>query len=52
MPPVILACPASPVTILKADRILYFIDARQSLHMKQVFITGRKANFAPAQRQS
>ena len=32
---------------LKADRILYFIDARQSLHMKQVFITGRKAGYAP-----
>ena len=28
---------------LKADRILYLIDARQSLHMKQVFITARKA---------
>jgi arginyl-tRNA synthetase len=32
---------------LKANRILYFIDARQSLHMKQVFITGRKAGYAP-----
>ena len=31
---------------LKADRILYFIDARQSLHMKQVFIAGKKAGFA------
>jgi arginyl-tRNA synthetase len=30
---------------LKADRILYFIDARQSLHMKQVFITGKKAGY-------
>ena len=35
------------VNQLQADRILYFIDARQSLHMKQVFTTGRKANFAP-----
>ena len=35
------------VNKLKADRILYFIDARQSLHMKQVFITGRKAGYAP-----
>ena len=35
------------VNQLQADRILYFIDARQSLHMKQVFITGRKANFSP-----
>lgn len=31
---------------LKADRILYFIDARQSLHMKQVFAVSRKAGFA------
>jgi arginyl-tRNA synthetase len=30
---------------LKAERILYFIDARQSLHMKQVFVTGKKAGF-------
>lgn len=35
------------VNKLQADRILYFIDARQSLHMKQVFIAGRKAHFAP-----
>ena len=33
---------------LKADRILYFIDARQSLHMRQVFATSRKAGFATA----
>lgn len=30
---------------LKADRILYFIDARQSLHMKQVFTLAKKAGF-------
>lgn len=30
---------------LRADRVLYFIDARQSLHMKQVFATARKAGF-------
>ena len=30
---------------LHADRVLYFIDARQSLHMKQVFTLARKANF-------
>ena len=30
---------------LKADRALYFIDARQSLHMKQVFCVARKAGF-------
>jgi len=30
---------------LKADRIMYFIDARQSLHMKQVFTLAHKAGF-------
>ena len=42
-----LACLRHRVGTLQADRILYFIDARQSLHMKQVFITGRKASFVP-----
>jgi arginyl-tRNA synthetase len=31
--------------ILMADRLLYFIDARQSLHMQQVFTLARKAQF-------
>lgn len=31
---------------LKASRIMYFIDARQSLHMQQVFHVARKAGFA------
>ncbi len=30
---------------LAADRLMYFIDDRQSLHMKQVFALGRKAEF-------
>jgi arginyl-tRNA synthetase len=30
---------------LKANRIMYFIDARQSLHMQQVFALARKAHF-------
>ncbi|WP_143871659.1 arginine--tRNA ligase [Catenovulum sediminis] len=30
---------------LKADRNLYFIDARQSLHMQQVFTIARKAGY-------
>lgn len=30
---------------LNADRILYFIDARQSLHMQQVFTLARLAGF-------
>jgi arginyl-tRNA synthetase len=32
---------------LGADRLLYFIDDRQSLHMKQVFTTARKAGWVP-----
>ena len=35
------------VNKLSADRILFYIDARQSLHMKQVFAASRKAGFAP-----
>ena len=30
---------------LKADRLLYFIDSRQSQHMKEVFTVARKAGF-------
>ncbi len=30
---------------LKAQRILYFVDARQSLHLAQVFAVSRKAGF-------
>ncbi len=30
---------------LKADRLMYFIDARQSLHMQQVYAIARKAKF-------
>lgn len=30
---------------LKASRVMYFIDARQSLHMQQVFTLARKAGF-------
>lgn len=30
---------------LKADRILYFVDARQALHLNQVFAIARKASF-------
>jgi arginyl-tRNA synthetase len=32
---------------LSADRILYVVDARQSLHLRQVFAIARKAGFAP-----
>ncbi|HEY6527934.1 MAG TPA: arginine--tRNA ligase [Cellvibrionaceae bacterium] len=34
---------------LCADRILYFIDARQSLHMQQVFTLSKKAGLVPQQ---
>lgn len=37
------------VGTLKADRIMVFVDARQSLHLKQVFTISRKAGFAPEQ---
>ncbi len=30
---------------LHADRVLYFVDARQSLHLQQVFTIARKAGF-------
>ena len=33
------------VNTLHANRIMYFIDARQSLHMQQVFTLSRKAKF-------
>lgn len=32
---------------LGAKRLMYFIDARQSLHMKQLFTIGRKAGLVP-----
>ena len=33
---------------LHADRILYVVDARQSLHFRQLFAVARKAGFVPA----
>lgn len=35
--------------VLRADRILYVVDARQELHLQQVFATARTAEFAPVQ---
>jgi len=35
------------VGTLKADRILYVVDARQSLHFQQLFAISRKAGDAP-----
>ncbi|MCZ6888624.1 MAG: arginine--tRNA ligase [Gammaproteobacteria bacterium] len=34
---------------LKADRAIYFVDARQILHFKQLFAVARAAGFAPLQ---
>lgn len=35
------------VGTLNADRILYVVDARQSLHFQQLFAVARKAGYAP-----
>ena len=32
---------------LKADRVLYIVDARQSLHLQQIFAVSQLAGFAP-----
>lgn len=36
---------------LHADRAIYVVDARQSLHFNQIFTLARKAGFAPAGMQ-
>ncbi|MCK5897202.1 MAG: arginine--tRNA ligase, partial [Cocleimonas sp.] len=36
---------------LQANRILYFVDARQSLHLNQVFSIAKQANFVPQEIQ-
>ena len=36
---------------LNANRILYFVDARQSLHLNQVFAIAKKANFVAQDTQ-
>ncbi|OUS38994.1 arginine--tRNA ligase ['Osedax' symbiont bacterium Rs2_46_30_T18] len=35
--------------VLKADRVLYFVDARQALHFQQVFMVAKKAKFVSQQ---
>ncbi len=37
---------------LKAERILYFVDVRQSLHFQQLFAVARKAGFLAADTQT
>ena len=34
---------------LQADRVLYFVDARQALHLQQVFTVAKKAGFVRAE---
>ena len=34
------------LSVLKADRLLYFVDHRQSLHFQQLFAVARQAGFA------
>lgn len=36
---------------LGADRVLYFVDARQSLHFQQIFTLSRKAGFVKPETQ-
>ena len=36
---------------LAAQRVMYFVDARQSLHLQSVFIIAKKAGFVPASIQ-
>lgn len=33
--------------VLKADRVLYVVDARQALHFQELFTVARKAGYAP-----
>jgi len=42
-----IACAKYRYETLGADRLLYFIDARQSQHLKQAWAIVRKANFVP-----
>lgn len=38
-------------TTLAADRLLYFVDARQGFHFKQIFTLSKKASFAKPEMQ-
>ena len=37
------------VRVLRAERVLYLVDARQQLHFRQVFAAARAAGWVPAQ---
>ncbi|WP_395479942.1 arginine--tRNA ligase [Candidatus Curculioniphilus buchneri] len=42
-----IACAKYRYETLKADRILYYVDSRQSQHLKQVSMIVRKAGYVP-----
>ncbi|MCY4472577.1 MAG: arginine--tRNA ligase [Kistimonas sp.] len=44
-----IACARYRVESLEADRVLYYVDARQSDHLKQAWFIARKAGYIPAQ---
>jgi arginyl-tRNA synthetase len=43
-----LAATRYRANVLKADRVLYFVDQRQALHFQMVFAAARLAGFVPA----
>ena len=45
-----LAATRYRANVLKADRVLYFVDQRQALHFQMVFAAARLAGFVPASR--
>ena len=47
-----LAAIRHSVNGFKADRLLYVVDARQSLHFQQLFTTARKAGYLPEHVQA
>ena len=49
MPATDLAAVTHRTQRLGADRVLYFVDARQSLHFKQIFAVAKAAGFASEQ---
>ena len=46
-----LAATRYRANVLKADRVLYFVDQRQALHFQMVFAAARLAGFVPAAMQ-
>ncbi|QJC29267.1 arginine--tRNA ligase [Enterobacteriaceae endosymbiont of Plateumaris rustica] len=42
-----IACIKYRCKILKADRIIYYVDSRQSQYLQQIFLIAKKANYVP-----